>query len=386
VQRPVDRSRAAGGGAMTRMRGTAIRFGIFAAFTLALTAFIGAQIAKIQFGDTYQLVAEFDDVSGLATGDDVKIAGVKVGQVDGVDTTEEGRAVVSLSLDEGVSVPTDSEAAVRWRNLLGQRVVYLYPGEAESSLQDGDEVARTRGVVDIGALIDELGGLVGAVDPEQFNQLITAVAGALDGNEARVGELLDSAGSLLGVLADRDQTIQGLLEDFNTVSGALVERDQQVRTMVENLTLLTEAFAENEELVDSTLVELGAYSTDLRTVLTGNEGELREIVESLDVLGEVIVDHQDDIRSQLANFPNALEALFLVTNRGEFITQQSLCFSTGPPPCPTPMTTDPTPSTVLSGPQAVAALGPDIAPGSNQGPLGGFPGAPPGLPVPGPDS
>ena len=371
---------------MSKMRGTAIRFGIFAAFTIALTAFIGAQIAKIQFGDTYELVAEFDDVSGLTTGDDVKIAGVKVGQVDGVDTTEEGRAVVSLSLEEGVAVPSDSEAAVRWRNLLGQRVVYLYPGEAESMLADGDEVARTRDVVDIGALIDELGGLVGAVDPEQFNQLITAVAGALDGNEARVGQLLDSAGSLLGVLAERDQTIQGLLEDFNTVSGALVERDQQVRTMVENLTLLTEAFAENEDLVDSTLVELGAYSRDLRTVLTGNETELREIVESLDVLGEVIVDHEDDIRSQLANFPEALSGLFLVTNRGEFITQQPLCFSTGPPPCPTPMTTDPNPSNVLSGPQAVAALGPDVAPGSNQGPFGGFPGAPPGTPLPGADS
>jgi phospholipid/cholesterol/gamma-HCH transport system substrate-binding protein len=242
------------------MRGTAVRFGLFAAFTLGLTAFIGAQIAKIQFGDTYQVVAEFSDVSGLQDGDDVKIAGVKVGQVESIDTTDEGAARVTLSLDEGVEVPSDSEAAVRWRNLLGQRIVYLHPGEAEDALGDGDEVARTRSVVDIGALVDNLGGVVGAVDPDQFNQLITAVAGAVDGNEARVGELIDASGSLLQVLAERDQTIQGLLEDFNTVSGALASRDQQVRTMVENLTLLTEAFAENEDLVDSTLAELGAYS------------------------------------------------------------------------------------------------------------------------------
>jgi phospholipid/cholesterol/gamma-HCH transport system substrate-binding protein len=112
---------------MGRMRGTAVRFGLFAAVTLGLTAFIGAQIAKIQLGDTYQLSAEFDDVSGLTDGDDVKIAGVKVGQVEGIDTTDDGTARVTLSLDEGVSVPDDSEAAVRWRNLLGQRVVYLYP-------------------------------------------------------------------------------------------------------------------------------------------------------------------------------------------------------------------------------------------------------------------
>ena len=365
---------------MSRMRGTALRFGFFAVFTLGLTAFIGAQIAKIQLGDTYQVAAEFDDVSGLSDGDDVKIAGVKVGQVDSIDTTEEGTARVTLSLDEGVAVPEDSEAAVRWRNLLGQRVVYLYPGSAEAPLGDGDEVTRTRSVVDIGALIDELGGVVGAVDPQQFNQLITAIAGAVDGNEARVGELLDSAGSLLGVLAERDQTIQGLLDDFNTVSAALVDRDEQVRTMVGNLTLLTQAFAENEDLVDSTLTELGAYSTDLRTLLTDNQGQLGSIVDSLDEVSDLVVDRIDSVETMLANLPEALETLFSVTNRGEFITEQVVCMSTGPPPCATPNSLDP--ATVLSGPQAVAALGPEALPGSDVGPLGGLPGPPDGA-IPG---
>ena len=77
---------------MKGMRVTGVAFGLFAAVTLGLTAFIGAQIAKIQFGDTYQVTAEFDDVAGLSDGDDVKIAGVKVGQVSGVDTTDEGTA------------------------------------------------------------------------------------------------------------------------------------------------------------------------------------------------------------------------------------------------------------------------------------------------------
>ncbi len=353
------------------MKGIAFRFGLFAVFTLGLTAFIGAQIAKIQFGDTYQVVATFDDVSGLSDGDDVKIAGVKVGQVSGIDTTEDGSAEVTLSLEEGVTVPVDSEAAVRWRNLLGQRIVYLYPGEADEPMADGDEVERTRSVVDIGALIDELGGVVGAVDPDQFNQLITAIGGALDGNEARVGELLDGAGSLLQVLAERDQTIGGLLEDFNTVSAALASRDQQIRTMVENLTLLTEAFADNESLVDSTLAEVGAYSTSLREVLTGNEAQLQNIISSLAELTDTVVDNVDGVEASLANLPEALSALFEVTNRGEFITVQALCFSTGPPPCPTPTTANP--ATVLAGPSAVAALGPRALPGSGAGPLGGIP-------------
>ncbi len=62
---------------------TALKFGAFVVLTVSLTAFIGAQIAKIQFGDTYRVAATFDDVTGLTNGDDVKVAGVKVGQVAG---------------------------------------------------------------------------------------------------------------------------------------------------------------------------------------------------------------------------------------------------------------------------------------------------------------
>jgi len=346
------------------MKGIAVKFGVFAVFTIALTGYIGAQIAKIQFGDTYSVRATFDDVSGLNDGDDVKIAGVKVGQVSGIDTTDDGRAVVTLSLDDDVPVPDDSEAAVRWRNLLGQRVVYLYPGDSTSNLESGDEVTRTRSVVDIGALIDELGGLVSAVDPEQFNQLMTAIAGALDGNEARVGQLLDSAGTLLQAVRDRDRQIQDLLDDFNTVSGALASRDGQIRTMIENLTLLTESFADNEHLVDSTLSELGRYSTSLDQVLTGNESQLLNIVSNLDRVTDLLVDRRDLVEAQLANLPDALEGLFEVTNKGTFIVVQALCFSTGPPPCPTPITPDEPPQHVLANDQQVlAAMGPQELPG-----------------------
>ena len=104
------------------------------------------------------------------------------------------------------------------------------------------------------------------------------------------------------------------------------------------------------------------------------DGTTTTIVDSLDGVSDHIVDRIDTVEATLANFPEALRALFLVTNRGEFITEQALCFSTGPPPCPTPTTASTDPSTVLSGPQAVAALGPDAQPGSGQGPLGGFPG------------
>jgi phospholipid/cholesterol/gamma-HCH transport system substrate-binding protein len=342
---------------MKGMKGVVLKFGAFAAVTVVLTAIIGAQIAKIQFGDTYTVTAHFDDVTGLAKGDDVKLAGVKVGQVSGVRADDNGRAEVTLSIEDDVRVPTDSEAAIRWRNLLGQRVVYLEPGGDPEMLAGGDEIERTKSVVDIGALINELGGLVTAIDPAQLNSLMTAISGALDGNEARVGELLESAGSLLQVLADRSQTIENLLEDFDTVSAALASRDQQIRTMIENLAVLSETFAENEGLMDSTLTELAQYTTGLDQVLTTNNQDLRSIVSSLAQVTDTVRDNIGVIEDQLVNLPGFLEAYHVVTNRGEFFIEEPLCFNVGPPPCPTPTAT-PQPGDVRSGNAAVLAAGP----------------------------
>ena len=339
------------------MKKVALKFGVFALVTVVLTALIGAQIAKIQLGDRYSLTAHFDDVTGLSKGDDVKLAGVKIGQVSSVRVDDNGRAEVSLSIEDDVRVPTDSEAAIRWRNLLGQRVVYLEPGEGEQMLDSGDEIRRTKSVVDIGALINELGGVVSAVDPAQLNSLMTAISGALDGNEARVGQLLESAGSLLQVLAERSETIGNLIEDFDTVSAALASRDQQIRVMVENLAVLTETFADNEGLMDSTLTELAQYSSGLDQVLTTNDQDLRNIIQSLSQVTDTVRDNISVIEDQLINLPGALEALHKVTNRGEFIVVEPLCFSTGPPPCPTPTET-PDPGDVQSGNAAVLAAGP----------------------------
>lgn len=339
---------------------TALKFGAFALVTLALTGFIGAQIAKIQLGETSTVVATFDDVAGLAKGDDVKVAGVKVGQVSGIDTTDDGRAEVKLSIDADLEIPTDSVAAVRWRNLLGQRVVYVEPGESTEMVEDGGELLRTKSVIDIGALINELGGLVSAIDPAQLNTLLTAVSEALNGNEAAVGELLDSAGSLLSTLAERQDTISQLLEDFDTVSAALADRDDQIATMIDNLALLTGTFASNEDLLDSTLTELATYSGSLDEVLTANQGDLENIIGNLAEVTDTVTDNIDIVQEQLTNLPGGLSALHEVTNRGEYIVIQALCFSVGPPPCPTP--TDlpglTGPGTVSTGPGTLANFSP----------------------------
>src|SRR5205807_3223470 len=166
------------------------------------------------FRHTYRLTASFDDASGLLRDDNVKIAGVVVGKVKGVKL-KQGRAQVSFEVEKGIKVPTDSSAAVRWRNLIGQRYVYLYPGTASTVRRGGDRVAHTRSVVDVGELFNRLGPIVKAIDPQQVNTFLDAIVGALDGNEQNLRQAIDDLSRVAASLGARDQAIGRLVENLN---------------------------------------------------------------------------------------------------------------------------------------------------------------------------
>ncbi len=102
----------------------------------------------------YRLTAAFDNVDGIRTGSDVRISGVKVGEVlaHRLDATSY-RAVVDLSVAGSVALPTDSSARIISESLLGGRYVELQPGAEIDLLADGDEITFTQSPINIEDLI-----------------------------------------------------------------------------------------------------------------------------------------------------------------------------------------------------------------------------------------
>src|SRR5438309_9124322 len=160
---------------------TMIKLVTFFAVCTLFTAYLAFTIGNIHlFQHTYKLTATFDDATGLLATDNVKVAGVVVGKVDKVKI-DQGRAKVSISVRDSVKLPSDSSAAIRWRNLLGQRYVYLYPGTASTLLRGGNSITHTRSVVDIGELFNRLGPIIKAIDPKDVNTFLDTIVAALDG-------------------------------------------------------------------------------------------------------------------------------------------------------------------------------------------------------------
>ncbi|WP_420347259.1 outer membrane lipid asymmetry maintenance protein MlaD [Pelagibius sp.] len=113
----------------------------------------------IEGGDGgYVLLVEFDDASGLVSGTDVRMAGVKVGTVVSQRLNPDTYfAEVSLSIDESIKLPSDTSARIIPEGLLGGNYVALEPGGAEEYLSDGQQIQFAQGTINV---VDLLGRFI----------------------------------------------------------------------------------------------------------------------------------------------------------------------------------------------------------------------------------
>lgn len=102
----------------------------------------------------YTLRAEFDNVAGVNTGTDVRLAGIKVGTVVSQTLNPDNyQAVVTMTIDPKLKLTDDTTAKITSEGLLGSNFVALDPGGSETLLADGGEIVNTQGAVDIWSLI-----------------------------------------------------------------------------------------------------------------------------------------------------------------------------------------------------------------------------------------
>ncbi|WP_424934141.1 outer membrane lipid asymmetry maintenance protein MlaD [Amaricoccus macauensis] len=109
-------------------------------------------------GDSYALNASFRSVEGIAVGTDVRLAGIKVGTVTGLELDPVSyRARASFTVDDELEIPEDSDVKIASEGLLGGNYIEITPGASEFMLADGDEFLNTQGSVSLLNLLMRFG-------------------------------------------------------------------------------------------------------------------------------------------------------------------------------------------------------------------------------------
>jgi virulence factor Mce-like protein len=293
---------------------------VFTIVCLVFTIALGMKLANSRlFADTYDMKAEFEDATGVLDGDAVKIAGVDVGRVTGTEI-KDGKAVLSFNVDRDVELPTDSEVAIRWRNVLGQRFVYIYPGDEDEVWDEGDTIpsSHTNDVADIGEFLNRLGPILKAIDPEQANAFLDAVNTALASNEENVRALIDAGASLASDLSERDGHIARTIENADTIMEAFASQDDQIASIIDDLDNVSGVLARRTDDVNQLVANFADVQDQLDELLATSSSNIDATIGSLDSVTGTLASNQKNLARTLRSTPAGVSNYFQTTAWGEW--------------------------------------------------------------------
>ncbi len=132
--------------------------GLFVLIGLLALAYLSLQVGGVELsrGEKIVLEATFDDIGGLSARAPVRVAGVKIGQVAGIDLDDDLRATVRLEVDAEVGLSIDSSAAIRTAGLLGDQFIAVELGAEDDVLVDGEAFQFTESALSIEKLVGQL--------------------------------------------------------------------------------------------------------------------------------------------------------------------------------------------------------------------------------------
>ena len=307
---------------MGSIRGTAAKLALFTAFTFAITFWLASVIGNYQpFSSPYEIRAQFQDVTGLLVGDVVKASGVTVGRVNDI-AIKDGLAIVTIGVDEDVELPEKVEAEIRFRNLVGQRMIAMVPPEdTETKLLQPDAVIpldRTEPAFDLTELFNGLRPLIRSTEPRDINIVARTLTKTLRGRNAEIQSLLTNLADVADTVSSEDQALSQLLDGLNTVSEDLSSRDRQLRV---TLTSINEFFGKvlaNRKALRTALVSLDEAAVRLDRIIRNNKGNIQVELKSLAQILEVVDAKRNDLRSAVRNLPGFLVATERGTGYGQW--------------------------------------------------------------------
>ena len=211
------------------------RLMIFIVVTSLATSVLVILIGNISFGDRQDYSAEFTDATGVVKGDDVRVAGVKVGTVKGIEIVDRDHAMVDFDVSVDVAMTGQTQADIRFRNLVGQRYISLSEGIGDAAaMKPGDTIPvdRTSPALNLTVLFNGFKPLFKALSPEDINQLSYEIVQVFQGEGGTLESLLGHTASVTRTLADRDQVIGDLLDNLDDVLANVADRDQQLTSLI----------------------------------------------------------------------------------------------------------------------------------------------------------
>ena len=321
-----------------KFKGVALKLGLFAALTGFVTIMLASIIGNFSpFRSRYPVAAVFDDVTGLIASDPVTLAGVTVGKVKSAHV-EKGLAVVQLSIDSGVKLPRTTTVEVRYRNLIGLRVVNLDPQDGQPPyLKDGERIPleQTQGPLDLDKVFNNLKPLLTGFNASDLNTLSKALVVSFANHKDDIDAVLGDTATFFGALAPKGDDLGSLIEGVASVATAAADERAELERLLTALANVGGTLAGNSDELGRILTNLDTVTGDLGRLIRDNRAALEQDIDDLaEVLG-IVLDHQADLTQILNHLDDQLRATLRAMSYGEWgnLYVYALCTTLTAPGC-----------------------------------------------------
>ncbi len=267
-----------------KTRGDLVKLVIFIVVTTMSTGVLVVLIGNLSFQSTRDYKAVFSDATGVVKGDDIRIAGVKVGSVKKVDIIDRTRALVSFNVAKSSIVTKSSTATIRYRNLVGQRYISLTQGVGDLHRLPTDATIpmdRTEPALDLTVLFNGFKPLFAALSPADINKLSAEVVQVFQGEGGNLNSLLQSTASLTNTLADRDKVIGEVIDNLNDVLDTLAGRDKQLNELITDFKTFMAGLVKDKDAILGSLDSISTLANQTSDLAVGIRPSLVKDVKGL---------------------------------------------------------------------------------------------------------
>jgi phospholipid/cholesterol/gamma-HCH transport system substrate-binding protein len=289
-----------------------VKLVIFIVITTLATGLLAITIGNLDFGTSREYKAEFTDATGVTKGDDIRIAGVKVGTVKDIQIVDRTRALVTFTVQESTTLSRATRADIRYRNLVGQRYISLSNGIGDSDrLKEGATipVSQTSPALDLTVLFNGFKPLFEALSPSDINRLSYEIVQVFQGEGGTLEGLLAHTASVTSTLADRDQVISQLVDNLNEVLAHIGSRDDQLNRLITTFRTFVGGLKDDRQAILGSLDQISNLSVETAGLVQGIRKPFVEDIKNLRAVAENIDRNKAELDRAHEELPMKVETV-----------------------------------------------------------------------------
>jgi phospholipid/cholesterol/gamma-HCH transport system substrate-binding protein len=290
-----------------------VKVAVFVVVTVVATVLLGLTIVNANLQSSEDYKARFTDVTALNEGDDVRIGGVRVGEVGDVTLLGNGQAEVEFSLDASRRIPVDTRATLKYRNLVGQRYIALSTGRTGTtrSLPPGGTipVQHTTPALNLTELLNGFRPLFEALNPKDVNQLSHEIIQVLQGESGTVRSLLSHTASLTATLAKKDRVIGELIDNLNAVVGQVSAHNSEFSSLLVTLQEFVSGLAKDRRPIGDAVESLADLSETTAGFLDDARVPLKKDIADLKSVAGLLDDNDKLVERFLTRLPGKVATI-----------------------------------------------------------------------------